>query len=83
MSGWNPRWRRQHELMDEMMLNAGVDILAAVNRGGFARARANCRYCADFDACKEWLLKDGGALRPPPSFCPNLAFVTTCDSESD
>jgi hypothetical protein len=72
-----PHWKRQHDLMDEMMLNVGIEILAAVNRGGFVSARASCRACGDFAACREWLLEGCASVRQPPKFCPNLNFFTS------
>ena len=70
-------WKRQHDLMDAMMLRVGVDILAAVNRGGFVKARATCRCCQDLCACQDWLLEETSKTREPPAFCPNLPFFAS------
>jgi hypothetical protein len=71
---------QRQELMDQMMLRLGVDLVTAVgvDKGAaFVEARSKCRHCPHESECRVWLT--ASEARPVlPGFCPNGCFFQRC-----
>ncbi|RTL71427.1 MAG: hypothetical protein EKK41_09940 [Hyphomicrobiales bacterium] len=66
------------ELMKRMMRRVGVASITAARHeqgAGIYEARSRCIACMVEPACRAWL---AGSERQPPSFCPNLDFLSLC-----
>ena len=74
------RVERQSRRLDEMMERLEINPVIAARRAGglaLAQARSRCLMCTQAHLCRFWLDQAGSTVRAP-DFCPNAAFLESC-----